>query len=178
VLLIEANPGLVERLRSMAATLAGVTVAHCAINDADGPIDLHVASVDEASSLLPLKLHQDIYPDIVETDVITVPGLRLDQLMETLALATADFNILCVDIQGAELRALRGATRTLEAIDALTVEINFDELYDGCAQVEDIDTFLGDRGFDRVATMTPFHPTWGDALYVRRDFALGSRAVQ
>jgi hypothetical protein len=128
--------------------------------------------------LLPLKLHQSIYPDIVEKEVVKVPGLRLDQLMDTLALTAADFNILCVDVQGAELRALRGATRTLEAIDAVTIEINFDELYDGCAQVEDIDTFLGDRGFDRVATMTPFHPTWGDALYVRRDFALGPRALQ
>ncbi|MBI3515760.1 MAG: FkbM family methyltransferase [Proteobacteria bacterium] len=178
VLLIEANPRLIDHLRSLVATTPGVTVAHCAINDADGPVDLHIASHDDSSSILPLKLHQRIYPTIVEDAVVQVPGLRLDGLMESLALNAADFNILCVDIQGAELRALRGAVKALEAIEAVSIEINFEELYEGCAQVEDIDNFLGDRGFDRVATLTPYHSSWGDALYVRRGFALAPRPLQ
>ena len=178
VLLIEANPALIDGLRSMARTLPGVTVAHRAINDVDGPVDLHVTTYDKASSILPLKLHQQTYPNVVEKAVVQVPGARLDQLMESLGLDRADFNILCLDIQGAELRALRGAARTLEAIEAVLVEINFEELYEGCAQVEDIDDFLGDRGFDRVATLTPYHSSWGDALYVRRNFALGQGRLQ
>jgi hypothetical protein len=92
--------------------------------------------------------------------------------METLALDPAGFNLLCIDIQGAELRALRGATRTLQSIDAINIEINFEEMYAGCAQVEDIDDFLAELGFDRVATLTPYHSFWGDALYVRRNLAL------
>ena len=178
MLLIEANPKLVERLRSIVATTPGVSIAHCAINDTDGPVDLHVASHDDSSSILPLKLHQRIYPTIVEDAVIQVPGLRLDGLMDSLGLNPADFNILCVDIQGAELRALRGAVKSLEAIEAISIEINFEELYEGCAQVEDIDNFLGDRGFDRVATLTPYHSSWGDALYVRRNFTLAPRPLQ
>ncbi len=178
VLLIEANPELIERLRSIVATTPGVSVAHCAINDADGPVDLHVASHDDSSSILPLKLHQRIYPTIVESEVVQVPGMRLDGLMGSLGLNAADFNILCIDIQGAELRALRGAVESLESIEAVSVEINFEELYEGCAQVEDIDNFLGDRGFDRVATLTPYHSSWGDALYVRRAFALAPRPLQ
>jgi FkbM family methyltransferase len=171
VLLVEANPILAERLRNRAKMVPEVTVAHCAVNDVDGPVDLHVLSKDESSSILPLKLHQKFYPSVVEDEVIQVPGLRLDRLMESLALDAADFNVMCVDVQGAELRALRGATKTLEAIDAISVEINFAELFADCAQVEDIDNYLGDRGFDRVATLTPYHPAWGDALYVRRQRA-------
>jgi hypothetical protein len=57
----------------------------------------------------------------------------------------------------------------LDAIEAINVEVNFAELFADCAQVEDIDNYLGDRGFDRVVTLTPYHPSWGDALYVRRD---------
>jgi FkbM family methyltransferase len=172
VLLVEANPALIGGLRSMAQSAAGVTVAHCAINDVDGPVELHVANLDKSSSILPLKLHLRTYPGVVETGVIEVPGSRLDTLLASLGLDGAAFNVLCIDIQGAELRALRGATRTLETIEAISIEINFDELYEGCAQVEDIDDFLADRGFDRVATLTPYHSTWGDALYVRRNFAL------
>ena len=178
VLLVEANPKLIDKLRSVASTVPGVTVAHCAVTDADGPVDLHVANLDKASSILPLKLHQRLYPDVVESAVIPVPGARLDGLMASLGLDHKDFNVLCLDIQGAELRALHGATRTLEAIEAISVEINFEELYEGCAQVEDIDNFLGDQGFDRVATLTPYHSTWGDALYVRRHFALDPRPLQ
>jgi len=171
VLLVEANPILAERLRNRAKMVPEVTVAHCAVNDVDGPVDLHVLSKDESSSILPLKLHQKFYPSVVENEIIQVPGLRLDRLMESLALDAADFNVMCVDVQGAELRALRGATKTLEAIEAISVEINFAELFADCAQVEDIDNYLGDRGFDRVATLTPYHPAWGDALYVRRQRA-------
>jgi FkbM family methyltransferase len=178
VLLIEANPALIDGLRSVAGTTPGVTVAHCAINDIDGPIDLHVTNYDKASSILPLKLHKRTYPAVDECAVVQVPGARLDGLIDALGLDRADFNLLCLDIQGAELRALRGAARTLEAIEAVSVEINFEELYEGCAQVEDIDDFLGDRGFDRVATLTPYHSSWGDALYVRRSFALRQGALQ
>jgi FkbM family methyltransferase len=178
VLLVEANPALIDGLRSMAGTIPGVTIAHCAINDADGPVDLRIATDDASSSILPLKLHQRMYPHVVESAVVQVPGARLDGLMDALGLDRADFNILCLDIQGAELRALRGAARTLEGIEAVSVEINFEELYEGCAQVEDIDDFLGDRGFDRVATLTPYHSSWGDALYVRRNFALGQGPLQ
>jgi FkbM family methyltransferase len=172
VLLVEANPVLAARLHSHAQMVPEVTVAHCAINDVDGPVALHVLSKDESSSILPLKLHQKIYPNVVENEVIEVPGLGLDRLMESLALDAGEFNVMCLDVQGAELRALRGATKTLEAIDAISVEINFVEMFADCAQVEDIDDYLGERGFDRVATLTPYHLSWGDALYVRRQRAL------
>ncbi|MEJ0067720.1 MAG: FkbM family methyltransferase [Pseudomonadota bacterium] len=133
-------------------------------------------SKDESSSILPLKLHQKIYPSVVENEIIEVPGLGLDRLMESLALDAGEFNVMCLDVQGAELRALRGATKTLESIEAISIEINFVEMFADCAQVEDIDDYLGDRGFDRVTTLSPYHLSWGDALYVRRQRA-GSRGA-
>lgn len=178
ILLVEANPALLDRLRSIAATTPGVMVAHCAVTDTDGPVDLHLMSLDEANSILPFNTHKTIYPEIVENGTVRVDGTRLDRLMDRLELDPAQFNVLCIDIQGAELRALRGATRTLQSIQAINVEINFEELYTGCAQVEDIDDFLGGQGFDRVATLTPYHSSWGDALYVRRDLALGQLVRQ
>jgi FkbM family methyltransferase len=174
ILLIEANPILAQHLGSIAATTPGVAAVHCAVTDEEGPVELHIASADQASSILPFKVHQRVYPDIVETAVVAVDGMRLDRVMETHALDHTAFNLLCIDIQGAELRALRGATHTLQSIDAINIEINFEEMYAGCAQVEDIDDFLDAQGFDRVATLTPYHSFWGDALYVRRNFALNA----
>ena len=48
------------------------------------------------------------------------------------------------------------------------IEVNFVEMYRGGAQIEDIDEMLDNAGFHRVAIASAFHPTWGDAFYVRR----------
>ena len=77
------------------------------------------------------------------------------------------YNILVLDIQGAELQALHGAASTLDDVEIVVTEVNFDELYAGCAQIEDMDIFLTERGFSRKVTSSPFHPSWGDALYAR-----------
>jgi len=72
-----------------------------------------------------------------------------------------------LDVQGAELMVLRGALSALAAFDAVVAEINFEELYEGCALAPDLDAFLGTRGFSRVATACFDDPSWGDALYLR-----------
>ncbi len=63
--------------------------------------------------------------------------------------------------------ALRGATDLLPRLDAVLVEVNFAELYEGCAQIEDIDDFLATHGFVRVMTMSGYRGSYGDAFYVR-----------
>ncbi len=50
--------------------------------------------------------------------------------------------------------------------DCIYAEVNDEELYQGCALIEDVDTYLDAAGFKRVAThMTSCH--WGDAMYVK-----------
>ena len=81
-----------------------------------------------------------------------------------------------VDLQGAELRALEGAARTLEGVRYVYTEVNREPLYEGCALVGDLDRFLGERDFQRVVTKwTGAH--WGDALYVRGGVSPGRRLL-
>jgi len=120
-----------------------------------------------ASSILSIKHHADVFPDITETAQIRVPAQTLDGLLAERQYAANAFNIAVLDIQGAELLALRGATGLLERLEGLLVEINFAELYENCAQIEDIDDFLAARGFVRVMTMSPYKSSYGDAFYLR-----------
>lgn len=166
-LYVEANPDIAASLRKRLADQGDVVIAHCAISDHAGPVQLHVASNHQCSSILPMRRHQEIYPDVVETRVVTVDGRTVDGLLTELALEPTRFNLLNIDIQGAELLALRGAAATLPHIDAIQTEVNFDELYEGNAQIDDLDDFLEPLGFRRVALACPFHPAWGDAFYVR-----------
>lgn len=168
MLFIEANPRVFPKLLERTRGVAGAAAVCCAVGEQDGSTTLHVTSMDQSSSILPLKLHREIYPKIHETETINVPCRRLDTLLPELKLDPRDFNLLSLDIQGAELMALRGATRQLVEIDALRTEVNLAELYEGCALIGEMDTFLGSRGFARTSLECAWHPTWGDALYFGR----------
>jgi len=63
---------------------------------------------------------------------------------------------------------LKGGKNTLNNIDYVYCEVNRGEVYEGNAMIEDIDTFLGKYGFERVETHWPAsYYTWGDALYIK-----------
>jgi FkbM family methyltransferase len=166
--LIEANSDLIPGLeRIISSNRANITLSNIAISDKNGFEDFHVASFSQSSSLLSLAGHRIIYPEIQEVTCVKIRTQTLDDNLNSCGLSAELFNTLFIDVQGAELKVLKGAKETLKEIDLILCEINFSELYAGCPQVEDIDIFLFDSGFIRVSTKTPFHETWGDAIYVR-----------
>ncbi|NEO52694.1 MAG: FkbM family methyltransferase [Okeania sp. SIO3B5] len=167
VLFIEANPVVCERLQTKVASYPNVKTVNCAISNENATVELHVTSNEQSSSILPLKKHQEIYPHIKETHKVKVESKKLDTLLQELKLNASDYNILNIDIQGAELLALQGATNWLRYVDAINTEVNYEELYEGCVLIDELDEFLDQNGFQRVATKTP-HPSWGDAFYIKK----------
>jgi FkbM family methyltransferase len=166
ILFIEANPEVFEKLRTNVADASGVTLINRAVVDKAGPIPFHVTSFDQSSSVLALGTHLNHYPGVEAAQSVTVEGATLDSLLEENGLDPADFNFLTMDIQGAELMALRGAAGTLAHIQAIITEIHFEDLYQGCAHIDDIDLLLEHHGFKRVNTYS-IHRAWGDAVYVK-----------
>ncbi|WP_157879292.1 FkbM family methyltransferase [Pararhodospirillum photometricum] len=71
-----------------------------------------------------------------------VPTVRLDDVPE---IRVMDY--LSMDIQGAELMALRHAEKRLAEAVMLRIEVEFLPLYKGQPLFADIDLFLRDRGF-------------------------------
>jgi hypothetical protein len=76
-------------------------------------------------------------------------------------------DFLSIDVQGAEALVLKGAMKTLRYIDAVSIEVNFTDLYEGCAQIEDIENMFRAVGFRRAALISAYHPSWADAVYIR-----------
>jgi FkbM family methyltransferase len=174
ILFIEANPEVFEKLRKNVADAAGVTAVNRAVVDKAGPIQLNVTSFDQSSSVLALGTHLDHYPTIEAVQTVTVDGVTLDSLLDELGFSAAEFNFLAMDIQGAELMALRGADCVLRHIQAIITEVNFEDIYQGCCQIDDLDLFLDHYGFQRINTYS-IHRAWGDAVYLksRKISALG-----
>ena len=146
------------------------------VNKALGPFsceaNLYRENVNngQSNSLLEPHIHTHIYPDIVFNKKEKVKVDPLDKYQ-----TSSKFNFINMDVQGAELTVLLGASKTLEHVDYVMTEVNKDELYKNCALIEDIDYFLSKYNLKRVeeSWADPFwhsnseQPVWGDALYIR-----------
>lgn len=160
---VEAQPSLVMKLRNR-LDLERNRVIQAAVWDKSGvELTFKISSNSQSSSLLELGTHSDDYPMITYVEEISVCTTRLDDVL------TSDdsFEFINLDLQGAEGRALIGLGNLLSKVNFVYTEVNKQEVYVGCALIKDLDIYLRDRGFSRVATRwVPFRG-WGDAFYVR-----------
>lgn len=138
-----------------------VKTANFALGNDNRKVTMHLASNNcESSSILEPRIHQQLMPVITFNGICEVSMITLDSYLDH-----NPYNTLVLDVQGYELEVLKGATKTLQNIDYIWTEVNFDYLYDGCALIGDLDSFLLD--FQRVYVSD--YGGWGDALYIRKD---------
>jgi len=165
VLWVEADPEAEQRLRKLVEKHPGSQVAMFAASNYNGSITLHqTTNAGASSSVLPLKEHLKYHPTVQEQKTIEVVAKKMDDYLSSEQ--QNRYNMVVIDIQGAELLALKGAIETLKSVDAIIAETNYDELYEGGVFVADLDAFLQEQGFTRVdAISTAFFS--GDALYVK-----------
>lgn len=161
VLWVEANSHLVAKHNRP-------NYVHAVLSDVEGlAVNFGITNNGESSSILPLKEHLTEHPHIHVVETMQLTTTTLNALYDKLGLAHDAFDFINIDIQGAELAALKGATNILEHVRAIYTEVNEAELYEGCGLLPDLDAYLKSYGFDRVCThMTPHR--WGDALYMKK----------
>mgnify|MGYP003650969713 CR=1 FL=1 len=159
---IEANPKIFKKL---VVNLANNPEALCywfAAGDEHKQTILHESNNgSQSSSILELGTHLVAHPEVNYVGDIEVPMMRLDSFR------FHDCDFLNMDIQGAELKALRGMGDLLHQFKWAYLEVNKEELYKGCALVGEIDEYLKGFGFTRVETKWCGNTGWGDALYVK-----------
>ena len=62
------------------------------------------------------------------------------------------------------------AEETLKHIKVIYTEVNRGQTYKGNMEIDEMDTYLGERGFIRVETHWPSpNWTWGDAVFIRKE---------
>ena len=123
-------------------------------------------NVKDCNSIYDLHIHKKIYPKI-HIKKIMLKSNTLNNLFKKKYDLTK-FNFINIDIQGAELLAFKGASEILSKINGIYTEVNFEELYKGCALIDEIDRYLYNFKFERVYTNTDMHTSWGDALYIKK----------
>lgn len=155
-----------ELIKNIVKSLDSSYVIHTynvGLGDVEGILPMHTAGGGQSSSFLKPKLHLEKHPEIVFRDdmVYDLPVRTLDSFN-----FGPEFNFINLDVQGYELKVLKGGQKTLNNILALNTEVNTIELYEGCVLIDELDQFLGNFNFKRVElAMTEFG--WGDALYLK-----------
>ena len=131
----------------------------------DEEIIFNISNNVQSSSVLELGTHLQEHPGIVYINKIVSKSITIDTFFERNNLDSSKYNFWNFDIQGAELMALKGATKSIKYAKAIYLEVNEKELYKNCGLITEIDTFLLQYNFKRVLTNITQHG-WGDALYI------------
>lgn len=161
--------GLREKIRGSAdAVFQGIVWSENDIN-----LSLNIASNGQSSSVYDLEEHSSHYPSIVYNGLQIGKSRRLDSLIPT----SRSFDFVNLDIQGAELEALRGLGARLQQVRWVYSEVNRRPLYRDIPMIEELDEFLVHQGFARIAVVWT-QANWGDALYVRSQSARKIRLLK
>lgn len=169
VVWVEGNPDLISPLTTHIEQFQGQRVVQGLCSEFQGDeVIFHVTRDPEgtamSSSLLELEVHKIHAPWVKEVEQKKLRTTTIDDLC--FANEVRDCNFINLDIQGAELLALKGAENFLQTCLYIYTEVNTNYLYKNCVLLPELDSWLGDRGFSRVETVMT-KAEWGDAFYVR-----------
>jgi len=163
ILWVEAMEDKVEFCKKQFKEL---NIEHAVVSDTIEKVLFKVANNGQSSSILEFGLHSHYHPHVHYVKEIECETQLLRDILPKYKI---DYNFLNFDIQGAELKALKGMEEYLEKVDYLYTEVNSEQVYKGCALVTELDEYLEKFGLFRVETKwTNFK--WGDAFYIRRSF--------
>lgn len=170
VIWIEANADLFPKLMENITKYPNPVAYNFAAGEENKKVTLHISNnAGQSSSVLELGTHKQAHPEVHYIADKEVDMYRIDHVFGSGEIDGCDF--LNIDIQGAELMALRGMGSLLRQFQWVYTEVNKNEVYKGCATIEDMDLFMTANGFRRVELFNNGgffdRLNWSDALYIK-----------
>lgn len=161
ILWIEAIPEKVEFSKQWHSN---ILIEQAVVSDTVEDVTFHISNNGQSSSILELGTHKIHHPGIHYVHSFSA---QTKMLKDILCNYSIDFNFLNLDIQGAELKALKGMEHYLSKVEYIYTEVNDNYVYENCALINDIDEYLKGFGFVRVETAWFGDCHWGDAFYIK-----------
>jgi len=159
---VEAIPSAVQYCID---TYPHLLIESAIVSDVEEEVVFHVANNYQSSSIFEFGLHTSFYPQIKYVESVICKTQRLDDIIDN-KYSHMSMNFLNIDIQGAELKALKGMQKHLPKFDYLYLEVNRGEVYKGVPLIGDITDFLSAFGFVLKEVSWTSH-LWGDAFFMK-----------
>ena len=162
ILWVEALPNKVDQCKQK---YPNILIENAVVSDTVEIVKFNVSNNGQSSSILEFGLHSQFHPQV---HYVTSFETETKLLKDILPKYNIKYNFLNLDIQGAELKALKGMDTFLPNVDYIYTEVNSDYVYKDCALITEIDEYLLKFGLHRVETVWAGNARWGDALYIRK----------
>ena len=171
----ECNPNTLPVCRNKVSSFKNIRLIESAVSETDGKITFNqidqsktvttaidgnpgASSIFKASGKYPVEQYAQ--------KEIEVNSTRLDSFFKKNNISNVD--ILWMDIQGAELMALKSLGDFLKDIKIIHLELEFFEIYKGQPLFKDINAFLSKNNFNLIE-FTSVGKYSGDGIYIRKD---------
>ena len=162
---IEAQPELVSENK---INNPSIIIYQAVIDEQDDKeVVFNITNNGQSSSILEFGSHETSHPQVKMVDKKIMKTSRLDTVIEKKYIDMEEVNFINLDIQGVELRALKSMEKYLKNIDYIYTEVNTEEVYKDCDQMEELTEYLKKFDFKLVDYQIYKQYGWGDAFYVR-----------
>ncbi|GIW42393.1 MAG: hypothetical protein KatS3mg076_2970 [Candidatus Binatia bacterium] len=171
----ECDPRMLPKARRRLGGEPKIRLVEKAVWDRDGVVPFYVVErafeegreVENPGASSCFRARHDYRVRYEQTE-IAVEAIRLERYCAEAGVDSVD--LLCMDIQGAELHALRGLGDRIEAVRFVVTEIERRPIYEGQSLFPEVDAYLRSRGFRRLVEV-PRDPWFSDFLYAAGDVA-------
>lgn len=179
----ECNPQTLPGCRDRVKNKSKIHLIEKAVSDVTGIVKFYPINPSKttttwidgnpgASSLLKASGKYPIENYI--QDEIEVESIRLDDYIIDNSINAID--LMWIDIQGAELLALKGLGNKIRKIKLLHLEVEFFEIYKEQPLFEDLKSYLNKKDFFLIG-FTNYGKYSGDAIFLNRDILNNSHSL-
>ena len=171
VLWIEANPTVFSELLSNLLNFPRQRALNYLVDYSNNSnVLFNIASNSgESSSLLQLKDHKIMYPDVSYVAVKYLESRTLDYIVDHERIVLSKYNALILDVQGAELRVLQGASKSMKKLLYIQVEVADFQAYKSCPILSEMTSFMNQNNFElhylERVSFSPRAGTYYNAVY-------------
>ena len=141
-------------------------------SDDDVDVRMYVSNNGgQSSSILKPAKHKSIFPYVLFPEEHIIKSFTLDTIVKSIAKQDSNFqdkfDLLYIDVQGAELEVFKGARKILLDAQYIFTEVGYGGGYDGDASYIEIINYLKTYNFNlSLLNINPI-TGYGDALFVK-----------
>jgi FkbM family methyltransferase len=166
IISIEANPNQIETIKSNINNYPNIQIFNFGASNEDGELDFNVSSTVNIgnSSFLKITGNYNNYENMAFHTPIKVKTKRLDNFLKEQQIPKID--ILWMDIQGFEGKAVQGLGDYIKNVKILYSEVTYKEMYKDQILFDKFDYYMLNKGFYCIYRDYKHGDFWGDSVYL------------
>lgn len=166
----EPIPKVFEQLIKNTSIYPNVLCFNELINEKEIEFTLNISDNNgESSSIFDFGEHKEMHSNVHFNGIIRLKAKRLDNILNDIT----GYDFINLDIQGAELSALKSLGTLINQINFVYCEVNRTEVYKKIPLFDEVNEWLEGNGFEFKEAVwvknNKGQDAWGDGFWIRKN---------